>query len=23
MVTASDAHYPSDVGRCFKLLNPR
>lgn len=23
IVTASDAHYPSDVGRCFKLLDPR
>ena len=23
IVTASDAHYPSDVGRCFELLDPR
>lgn len=22
IVTASDAHYPSDVGRCFELLKP-
>ena len=23
IVTASDAHYPNDVGRCFELLDPR
>ena len=23
IVTASDAHYPSDVARCFELLDPR
>ena len=23
IVTASDAHYPNDVGRCFESLDPR
>lgn len=23
IVTASDAHYPNDVGRCFELFDPR